>query len=158
MKAQSPLRILLGLLPFLLFLTACGNIENIEIKGVDRVIFQGIRDNTVYFTAGLMVQNPSGISFKVKEVNLKTVANGDFLGTMHCTDQVKVMARSDSVYMVPLSLSLSNIFTGASALYRISRQKQVTMEVKGYVRVKSLLVSRKIEISESQVIDVPRIR
>ncbi len=155
---QSPLRILLGLLPFVLVLSACKNIENIEIKGVDRVIFQGIRDNTVYFTAGLIVQNPSGVSFKVKEVNLKTVANGDFLGTLNCTDQVKVMARSDSVYMVPLSLRLSNIFTGASSLYRISRQKQVTMEVKGYVRVKSFLISKKFDVSESQVVDVPRIR
>ena len=152
------LRIYIWLLPFMLVLSACKNIDHIEIKGIDKVIFQGIQDNTVYFSAGLKVCNPSGINFKLKEVNLKTVANGDFLGTLNCTDEVKIYARSDSVYMVPLSLKLANIFTGASTLYKLSRLKKVNMEVKGYVRVRTFLISKKIEVSESQMLDVPKIR
>jgi LEA14-like dessication related protein len=152
------LYILIGFLPCMLILSACKNIENIEIKGIDKVVVQGFQDNKIYFTAGLKVYNPSGVSFKLREINLKTVADGSFLGTLQCTDEIKVMARADSVYMVPLNLRLANIFTGASSLYRISRQKKVKLELQGYVRVKTFLISRKIEISESQVIDVPKLR
>jgi LEA14-like dessication related protein len=155
---HTSLKILIRVLPFLLMLSSCKNFDNVELRGIDKVIFRGIENNTVYFSAGLMVNNPSGVSFKIKEVNLKTVANGDFLGTLHCIGDVKIDARSDSVYRVPLSLELSNIFTGAATLYKISRQKKVKMEVKGYVRVRTFLISKKIEVSESQVLDVPKIR
>lgn len=157
-KMHSNFQIIIRLLPFLLMLNSCKSFENIELKGIDKVVFQGIENNTVYFSAGLKVHNPSGVSFKIREVNLKTAANGDFLGTLQCTEDVKINARSDSVYMVPLSLKLSNIFTGASTLYKISRQKKVNMEVKGYIRVKTFLISKKVEVSESQVLDVPKIR
>jgi hypothetical protein len=155
---HSSLKNLIGVLPFLLMLSSCKNFDSIELRGVDKVIFHGIEKNTVYFSAGLMVNNPSGVRFKIKEVNLKTVVNGDFLGTLHCIGDVKIGARTDSVYRVPLSLELSNIFTGAATLYKLSRQKKVKMEVKGYIRVRTLLISKKIEVSESQMLDVPKIR
>ncbi|MBN2274893.1 MAG: LEA type 2 family protein [Bacteroidales bacterium] len=145
-------------LPFVLMLSSCKNIDDIELKGVDTFIFQGFENNIVYFSAGLNVNNPSGVNFKIREVNLKTVANGDFLGTLNCTDNVRIEARTDSVYRVPMSLKLANIFSGASTLYKISRQSKVNLEVKGYIRVRTFMISRKIEVSESQVLDVPRIR
>ena len=151
-------RTFIKILPFILVFSSCKSIENIELKGIDKITFQGIENNTVYFSAGLHVNNPSGISFKIKEVNLKTVANGDYLGTLHCDDIVKIHSRSDSVYRVPMSLALGNIFTGASTLYKISRQSKVKMEVKGYIRVKNLMIVKKIEVSESQDMDIPKIR
>ncbi|OFY59717.1 MAG: hypothetical protein A2Y87_12440 [Bacteroidetes bacterium RBG_13_46_8] len=141
-----------------LLLSTCKNIENIEIKGVDKVSFRGIEDNTVYFSAGLNVSNPTGVRFRLKEVNLATAADGDFLGTMYCDEDIKIAPRKDSVYMVPLSLKLGNIFTGAATLYKISRQSRVKIEVKGYIRVRSALVTKKIDISRSQFVDVPKIR
>jgi LEA14-like dessication related protein len=142
----------------LLVISSCKSFDNIELKGVEKVSFRGIENNTVYFSAGLQVDNPSGASFKIKEVNLKTTADGNYLGTLQCDEDVKIMPRSDSVYMVPLSLKLGNIITGAATLYKLSRQSKVKMEVKGYIRVKSFLATKKVDISRSQVVDVPKIR
>ena len=141
-----------------LLFNACKSIENIEIKGVDKVSFRGIEDNTVHFSAGLNVSNPSGVGFRLKEVNLSTAADGDFLGTLYCDEKIKIAPRKDSVYMVPLSLKLGNIFTGAASLYKLSRQSKVKIEVKGYIRVRSALITKKIDISRSQLVDVPKIR
>jgi hypothetical protein len=152
-------RVACFLLAFSLFvLSSCKDIDNIEIKGVEKVSFRGIENNTVYFSAGLNVSNPSKVNFRIKEVNLATVADGDFLGTLQCDEDVKIASRKDSVYMVPLSLKLGNIFTGAASLYKLSRQSRVKLEVKGYVRVRSGLVIRKIDISRSQFVDVPKMR
>ena len=60
--------------------------------------------------------------------------------------------------MFPLSLKLSNIFTGAASLYKLSRQSKVKLEVKGYVRVRSGLVTKKVDVIRSQVVDVPKFR
>jgi hypothetical protein len=152
-------RVACFLLAFSLFvLSSCKDIDNIDIKGVEKVSFRGIENNTVYFSAGLNVSNPSKVNFRIKEVNLATVADGDFLGTLQCDEDVKIASRKDSVYMVPLSLKLGNIFTGAASLYKLSRQSRVKLEVKGYVRVRSGLVIRKIDISRSQFVDVPKMR
>jgi hypothetical protein len=146
------------LISALFILNSCKNIDNIEIKGVEKVSLSGIENNTVFFSAGLHVFNPSGVGFRIKEVNLATVADGDFLGTLHCDEDIRIVSRKDSVYMVPLSLKLGNIFSGVAALYKISRQSRVKIEVKGYIKVRSALVTRKIDISRSQFIDVPKIR
>ena len=147
-----------SLVLFVLVMTSCKSINNIEIKGVQKVSFHGIENNTVYFSAGIDIRNPSGISFRIKEVNLATAAGGDFLGTLQCNEAIKIASRKDSVYMVPLSLKLGNIFNGAAALYKLSRQSRAKLEVKGYVRVRSGLVTRKVDISRSQVVDIPKFR
>jgi len=139
-------------------LSACRSLDDIQFKGIESVIFQGFENSTVRFSAQLHVSNPSGIGFKIKDVNLKTVANGDYLGTLHCDDVVKIASRADSVYSVPMSLKLGNLVTGAASLYKISRQRNVKMEVKGYVRVTTMFFSRTIEVSEARVLDVPKIR
>jgi LEA14-like dessication related protein len=142
----------------LFFVSSCKNIDQIEINGVEKVSFRGIEDNTVFFSAGINISNPSGMPFRIKELNLATVADGDFLGTLHCNEDIRIASRKDSVYMVPLSLKLGNFFTGAASLYKLSRQSKVKLEVKGYVRVRSGLVIKKIDISRSQVVDVPKFK
>ena len=146
------------LLLSLTIMNSCKSFDNIELKGVERVTFQGIENNIVHFSAGLRVYNPSGANFKIKEVNLKTVANGDFLGTLSCDDGVKIISRIDSVYMVPMNIRLTNIFSGASTLYKLSRLDKVKLEVKGYVKVRSFLITKKIDVAESQILDVPKFK
>jgi hypothetical protein len=150
--------VFISLVLSLFVLSSCNSIDNIEINGVEKVSFKGIENNIVYFLAGINVSNPSGINFRIKEVYLAAAAEGNFLGTLQCNEAIKIVSRKDSVYMVPLSLKLGNIFTGAAALYKVSRQSKVKLEVKGYVRIRSALVTRKIDISRSQVVDVPKIR
>jgi LEA14-like dessication related protein len=149
---------LISLVLSLFVLGSCNDIRNIEIKGVEKVKFQGIENNTVYFLAGINVSNPSGVNFRIKEVNFAAVADGDFLGTLRCDEDTKIVSRKDSVYTVPFSLKLGNIFTGASSLYRLSRKNKVNLDVKGYVRVRSGLITRKIDIQRSEVVDIPKIR
>jgi len=138
--------------------SSCKDIDNIEIKGVEKVSFRGIEDNIVFLTAGISISNPSAITFRIKAVNLATVADGDFLGTLQCNENIRIAARKDSVYLVPLSLKLGNFLTGAASLYKLSRQSRVKLEVKGYVRVRSGLVTKKVEVIRSQIVDVPKFR
>ena len=53
------------------------------------------------------------------------------------------------------SLDLANILSGASTLYSLSRKKQVTLEMQGYVKARSWLTVRKVDVNEKQVVDVP---
>lgn len=138
-----------------LLVTGCQGIESIEITGIDNFVLRSIEENTITFSADVGVLNPSGVPFKVREINLRTITGGNYLGTLVNNDIIKITSRSDSVYNMFFNLELVNVLTGASILYGISKQDQVDVELQGYVRSRSGLITKKVDIQESMTIDVP---
>ena len=153
-RIASSYLLAMTLLP-ILFLS-CRGLNNIEITGADGFKIRGMENNAVIFAADIGVRNPSSVGFKVSEVNLKTTVDGNFIGTLTTPDRVKIPARSDSSYRMNFTLQLANLITGASALYGISRKKQVNVAMQGYVKARSGLVTKKIEVNETRLVDVPR--
>jgi LEA14-like dessication related protein len=141
-----------------LFAVSCRSFEEIELKGISNVSFRGIENNTVRFSAGLQVYNPTAYGIKIKELSLKTIANGDYLGTLRCDDDIRIAARKDSIYMANLNLKLANILSGAAAIYKLSRQDKVRLEVQGYVKARTMMLTRKIEVAETRMVDMPKFR
>jgi hypothetical protein len=133
----------------------CKGLENIEITGADGFAFKGMENNKVTFSANIGVKNPSALGFKVSEVNLKTIVDNNFLGTLTTADHVKVPARSDSSYRMNFSLELANMLTGASTIYSLTRKKQVTIEMQGYVKARSWFTTKTVDIHETRIVDVP---
>ena len=143
------------LLLTLIILSSCKGVEDITFTGVDNVVLQGIENNKVKFSADISIYNPSSVNFKISEVNLKTIVDGNFLGTLSTANPVKIKAKSDSSYNAEFSLDLVNLMSGASTFYNVSRKKQVNIEMQGFIKARSFLASRKIDISEKRLIDVP---
>ncbi len=144
-----------ALLLLLLAASACKGLNDIQITGADDFKLKGIDNNAVTFSVSIGVINPASVGFKVSEVNLKAVVDDNFIGTLTSPDKIKIPARSDSSYHMNFSLELANLITGASTLYGISRKKQVTVGLQGYVKARSWLTTKKVEVRETQIIDVP---
>jgi LEA14-like dessication related protein len=143
------------LLISLIALSSCKGVEDITFTGIDNVVLLGIEQNKVNFSADIGVYNPSTMSFRISEVNLKTSIDGTFIGTLTATEPVKIHAKTDTTYHTDFSLELANLISGASTLYGLSRKKQVTIDMKGFIRARSWLAFRKVDIAETQTIDVP---
>jgi hypothetical protein len=139
-----------------IFLPSCKGVHDITFTGVGGFTMKGMENNAVNFAADIGIRNPSTIGFRVIEVNLKATIDGNFVGTLTATDKVKIPARSDSSYRMDFSLQLANMLTGASTLYAMSRKKQVNVDLKGYIRARSWLAVKKVEIHEGRDIDVPK--
>ncbi len=141
------------LLPLLL---SCKDLNDIEITGVEGFKMRGMENNAVTFAADIGVRNPASVGFKVSEINLKTTIDGNFIGTLTSPDRVKIPGRSDSTYTMNFSLELANIITSASALYNLSRKNQVNVVMQGYVKARSGLITKKVDVNETRLMDVPR--
>lgn len=142
------------LLSFFLF-AGCKGVEDIKMTGISGFEFKGMENNAIRFAMRISVSNPSPVGFHVREVNLKTQVDGNYLGTLTTTDRIKIAAHSDTSYIMNFTLSLANIVTGASSLYGLSRKKQVNVDLQGYVKARSWLTTKKTRIKESHVVDVP---
>jgi len=141
----------------ILLLTACGKVSDVQFTGVSGVEFKGMENNALSFSADVGVSNPSSVGFTVSEVNLKTIVDGNFIGTLSAGDKVRIRAHSDTSYHMNFSLTMANLLTGASSLYSLSRKKQVKVELQGYVKARSWFTVRKVDILESQIMEVPSI-
>jgi LEA14-like dessication related protein len=146
-------KLLFLLLPVLLL--SCKGVNDITVTGAEGFSIRGMENNKVSFVADIGVLNPSSVGFKISEINLKTSVDGNFIGTLTSPDQVRIPAHSDSSYRMNFSLEIGNILTSASTLYTLSRKKQLNIDMQGYVKARSWLMTRTIEIHETQVIDVP---
>jgi LEA14-like dessication related protein len=146
-------------LPILLLLLAlisgCKGVEDIAMTGISDFRFNGINNDLISFSAVVGVSNPSRVGFHVSEVNVKAIADGNYIGTLSTTDKIRIPARSDTSYRVNFTLKLANVLTGASSLYSLSRKKEVLVELQGYVKSRSFLARHKTEIKESRRIAVP---
>ena len=138
-------------------LSGCKGLEEIEITGVDHFEFRGIEDNTILFTTDVAISNPSAVAFTVRDINLRAMVEGNYLGSLTNDETVRIPARSDSVYNMDFNLRMTNIFTGASLFLSLSKQKEVNVELQGYVRSRSGLVTKKVEVQESMNIEVPEL-
>jgi LEA14-like dessication related protein len=147
----------IALLISFIALSSCGKINDIDLKNVSNVKVHQFENGTIYFSAGLQLLNPSSLSFRIKEFDIRIVANGDYLGHLRSTEEIKILSHSDSVYLVPMNLKLANIFTGAATLYRLSRMDKVKVEMQGYALIKTFIFSKKININEMRIVDVPRV-
>ncbi len=140
---------------FLTTLLSCSGLNDITFTGADGFTLKGMENNSVSFSADIGVHNPSGFGFQVREVNLKTSVDGNFIGTLSSPDKVRIPARSDSSYRMNFSLEIANMLTSASTLYTLSRKKKVSVDMQGYVKTRSGLMTKRIDVHETQVIDVP---
>lgn len=145
-----------SLLVFILvLLSGCKGVEDITMTGISDFKFKGINNDVISFSAVVGVSNPSSVGFHVSELNVKTIADGNYIGTLTTTDKIKIRARSDTSYRMNFTLKLANMLTGASSLYGLSRKKEVLVELQGYVKSRKFLATRKTDIKESRKVAVP---
>jgi LEA14-like dessication related protein len=139
----------------LILMTGCKDLDKISMTGVSDFEFKGMQNNEVSFSARVGVSNPSNVTFRVTEVNLKTIVDGNFIGTLTSQDKIRVPARSDSAYMMNFTLGMANMLTGASQLYTLARKKKVQVQMQGYIKAHTWLTTKKKEINENRTLDVP---
>jgi hypothetical protein len=143
------------LLILLILVTGCKGVEDIAMTGISDFKFKGINNDVISFSAVVGVSNPSRVGFHVSELNVKTIADGNYLGTLTTIDKIRIPAHSDTSYRMNFTLKLANVLTGATSLYGLTRKKEVLVELQGYVRSRSFLVTHRTEIKESRKVAVP---
>jgi hypothetical protein len=138
-----------------LLLFSCKGVDDIRMTGVSDFAFRSMENNTITFSARVGVYNPSSVGFRVTDMNIKTLVDGNFIGTLSTPDRLKIRARSDSSYQMTFTLTMANMLTGASSLYSLARKKKVNVDLQGSITARSWLNKHTTEIRESRTIDVP---
>jgi LEA14-like dessication related protein len=133
----------------LLLLSCCADFEDIEVGEPHDISIKGLRNNVLSLEVKIPVINPSSFRVRIKEINLKTSVNNHYLGRLVIDDIIVIPAKSNEIYNLNLKLKIANIIQGISIMLEILKDNNVTFQVEGYIKFKSLLINKKINIKET---------
>ncbi len=137
----------------LLIFISCGRIDELEIQGADNFRYNGFKDNHVEFEADIKVVNPSHYKIRVKEINMKLLVNDMYLGRLQNAEEFQIKPLSDEYITVPFRLRITNIFYGISIVSRLYNQKNLKVEVDGFVIARTAFYRKKINVNEITYVD-----
>jgi len=137
----------------LFLLISCGRINEVEIRGADNLRYNGFRDNHVEFEADIKVFNPSHHKIKVKEIDVKLLVNDMYLGRLQNAEEFQILPQSDEYIRVSFRLKIANLFSGISILSNLYNERNLKVEVNGFVTAKTAFYRKKIDVNEITYVD-----
>ena len=100
------------------------------------------------------VSNPNNYKIKIKSMDFDVSINGNYLGKMKNTNEMIIPKKSDEIQNLTVDIYLKNALAGVATFYRLRKEKKFDMEISGKIKVKALLKTKTIEISEKQTVDM----
>ena len=76
-----------------------------------------------------------------------------YLGRLQNAEEFQILPLSDEYIRVPFRLRITNIFYGISTISRLYNQKNLKVEVDGFVIAKTALYKKKLEVKEITYVD-----
>lgn len=137
----------------ILILSGCANFEDVEVGDIKNLEFIGIKDNNIELKVDIPIINPNKFGFKIKEINVRTTINNYYLGRLLIDDVIVIPARSNKIHSLKCRLRISNIIQGLSVFFALIKQDKISIDIEGYVKFRSFLINRKIDIRETSVIN-----
>lgn len=141
------------MLCFMFLLVSCSKINEVEIRNADNLRYSGFRNNNVEFEVDIQVYNPSHHKIKVKEIDVKLLVNDMYIGRLQIAEEFQILPQSNEYIRVPFRLKIANLFTGLSTISKLYNQKNLKVEVDGFVTAKTAFYRKKINVNEITYVD-----
>ena len=143
-------KIIPGVLLITILFSSCNVYKSVNIGDVDNVDFKGLVDNKVNLELKVPVTNPNGYKIKITSMDLDVTVNGKYLGKMKNAEVITIPKKSDEIHNFPVNIYVKNLLGSMSVLYKMRKMKSFEMQIEGTIKVKAMLRSKTIEVSEKQ--------
>ncbi len=142
---------------FLLLATlfvSCVKVDDVEIKKIHGIEFKSMKDNVISFDIDASIYNPNSIQITIKEISLDVSTKKLELGNIYTTDRIKLPANSETRQTFHLKTEIKDLFGTGLRLMNVLKSKNLNVHLKGHVKAKALMVSKKIKIDQVEKISL----
>jgi len=145
---------LIGLILLTVVLSSCNAYKSVNIGDIENVNFKGMIDNKISLELQVPVTNPNGYKIKIKSMDLDVTINGSYLGKLKNTGEIVIPAKSDEIQNFPVEIYVKNALASMASLYKLRKAKSLEMKIEGTIKVKALLSTKTIKVSEKQDVSI----
>ena len=142
------LGILLLMTVVALIFSSCLDLKPVELKEVKSVHVSSIENNELKLVLELVIANPNSQKFSVRDADLNISMGDVLLGKLHEVDPFTIPAHSSKSYKVPITVDLKHLEKNAKQLSKSIFKGGNSIRIKGYIKARSFMISKKIEIDE----------
>ena len=139
---------------FSVVLSSCNSFKMVNIGNVDKVGFKSIANNKISLELQVPVSNPNSFKIKIKSMDLDLTLNGTYLGKMKNANEIIIPPKSDQVQDLDVDIYVKNALSSMATLYRLRKASNVEMQIEGIIKVKALLKTKSIKVSEKQIVSI----
>ncbi len=132
----------------LLLSTSC-SISPVEIKEAESVKIVSFKNDTILFEALFPVNNPNHYRFKITEIELDVLLNGDAVGQIQKIEDLKIPPNRESLQRIQFNMVIPDRITGGLYLLRMITNQALNIEIKGYILGKALCIKKKVTVNEN---------
>lgn len=143
---------LIQLLLIVFILSGCSIYKSMDIGDVNNVDFKGMIDNKVSLNMKIPISNPNAYKIRLKSMDLDLKINGNYIGKMTIANEIVIPPKSEELQEFPVEIIVRNPLAAMTSMYKIRNAKSFEMDINGTIKVKALLRSKKIEVSEKQTV------
>lgn len=126
--------------------SGCSGYKKLAVGEVKEVRFSTFEKGNLGLELDIPVKNPSGMNFKVSEVNILVLLNDMQVGIITSSEKILIEKHSEKVYTFPLDVNISGLSGGAKLLLSVVGKGKASIETNGYLKVRKCLIGTKIPI------------
>jgi len=136
----------------LFLLVSCRNIQDVTVEGVRDLKLGDISDKEVHCTMDLLVKNPNGFGIKIKDLDAAIKLEGKEIGKIELGHTAKLKAGDISRVPLEFTISSDSWKTFLGSAMKLIFKDSLKMGVSGSLKAKALMVGKRIEFNQEQVI------
>jgi LEA14-like dessication related protein len=134
-----------------IFIAAGCSFEEPEFDSFDHFKLLKADGKQLSVSFDMQVKNPNWFGMKVKKGTIQISADDQAIGVAHLSDKLKIQKKSDTTYVVPISIDLAD---GAMfRLFKMATSKSVKLQFSGSIRGSILGIGKTIAINETKTVD-----
>jgi LEA14-like dessication related protein len=135
-------------------LSSCARFSDMKIGDVKDVEVKGFEENSFVVAIKLDVDNPTIHKIKITDIDTKVFLNNQYIGKIVAVDEIIFPAKTSNEYSILLRVRLTNILGTAFAMMQLSDGNKVNIRLEGDLTARTLLLKKKINISESRNVTI----
>ncbi|MCD4834350.1 MAG: LEA type 2 family protein [Bacteroidales bacterium] len=151
---KNKIKNIAGLIVLFIILSSCDAYKSVDIGDIENVNFKGMVDNKISLELQVPVTNPNGYKIKIKSMDLDVTINGSYLGKLKNSSEIIIPAKSDEVHNFLVDIYVKNALSSIASMYKLRKAKNLEMQIEGTIKVKALLNSKTIKVSEKQDVSI----
>ncbi len=129
-------------------LSSC-TFQEVEVTGLKDVSVTKINKDGIDFNIGVAIENPNNFSFTVEKVYADIYADNIYLGKVKNYKNLKVLKESNEVYPMTFKLEFKSLKNNYLKALKTLAARKTNIRVKGYVKAKKFIFSKKIYFDET---------
>ncbi len=148
---------ILSIFSLVILLSSC-SLKPITVGDVEGVSLKNLTKESVTIIVKIPIKNENNFKFKITDVDIDVSVEDKKIGKIRKLQNITIPANSDNTYDFEIKTEFSKLLKGSTTLFASLMKRSINIKLDGYIKAKAFAMPKRIEIHESERVDLNKFR